>query len=59
MRPVMGFPLVHIAVNHLNNITFYNGTNLGSFNVYHLKRPFTLAHDAMNYHKWYFCFLDS
>jgi len=54
----MGFPLEDNAVIHLY-ITFYSCTNLGSFNVYHLKRPATLSHDAINYCKWSFCFLDS
>jgi hypothetical protein len=56
--PVMGFPLERIAVNHLQN-TLPNCTKLGSFNVCHLKRFFTLSLDAINDHIWSFCFFIS
>jgi len=52
----MSFLSEHIALN-----LFYNTvsicTNLGSFNVWYLKRSFTLPLDAINDCDWSFCFL--
>jgi len=52
----MGFLSEHIAVNHFYN-TLSSCTNLGSFNVWYLKRSFTLSLDAINDCNCSFCFL--
>jgi hypothetical protein len=49
--PVTWFPSECIAVNHLHS-TLSNCNNLGSINVCHFNRPFTLALNAINNYNW-------
>jgi len=56
--PVTGFPSKHTDVNHLHN-TLTNCTNLGCFNVCHLRTPLTLHLDVINDCHRSFCFFIS